>query len=71
MLRLKKMALFSIDFKPSAEKDLHHLPRDIVLRAMEKIEDLNQTHFPANPSGYPAPKGFIVYELETTDHLRS
>jgi mRNA interferase RelE/StbE len=41
------MASFSIDFKPSVEKDLRHLPRDIVLRAMEKIEDLKSDPFPS------------------------
>ena len=39
------MASFNIDFKPSAEKDLRHLPRDIVLRAMEKIEGLKSDPF--------------------------
>ncbi len=41
------MASFSIVFKPSAEKDLRRLPRDIVLRAMEKIEDLKSDPFPS------------------------
>jgi hypothetical protein len=32
LLGSKKMASFSLDFKPSIEKDLRRLPRDIVLR---------------------------------------
>ena len=59
------MASFNIDFKPSAEKDLRRLPKDIVLCAMEKIKDPKSDHFPANPPGYPVPKGFIACELET------
>lgn len=41
------MASFSIHFKPSIEKDLRHLSRDLVGRAMEKIEDLKSDPFPS------------------------
>lgn len=41
------MASFSLDFKPSAEKDLRHLPKDIVLRVIEKIEYLRSDPFPS------------------------
>ena len=41
------MESYSIHFKLSAEKDLRHLPRDVVLRAMGKIEDLKSEPFPS------------------------
>ena len=41
------MASFSINVKPSAEKDLRRLTRDIILRAIEKIEGLKSDPFPS------------------------
>jgi mRNA interferase RelE/StbE len=40
------MASFSIWFKSSAEKDLRRLPRDLVSRVMDKIEELRFEPFP-------------------------
>ena len=41
------MAHFNIYFNPSAEKELRRLPKDIMQRAMEKIEDLGSEPFPS------------------------
>lgn len=41
------MAHFDIYFKPSAEKDLRRLPKDLIQRATEKIEDLGSEPFPS------------------------
>ena len=41
------MANYSISFKRSVEKDLRHLPRDLISRVMEKIENLKSEPFPA------------------------
>lgn len=40
------MATYSIDFKPSVDKDLRSLPRDLISRVMEKIEELKSEPFP-------------------------
>lgn len=41
------MASFSIVLKPSVDKDLRHLPKSLVLRVMEKIEDLESEPIPS------------------------
>jgi mRNA interferase RelE/StbE len=41
------MVSFSIDFKPSAEKDLRRLPRTSSSAKMEKIENLKSDPFPS------------------------
>lgn len=41
------MANYSIIFKRSVEKDLRHLPRDLISRVMKKIEDLKSEPFPS------------------------
>ncbi len=40
------MGSYSIDFKPSVEKDLRHLSRTLVSRVMERIEKLKTDPFP-------------------------
>ena len=40
------MANYSISFKRSVEKDLRHLPRDIISRVLEKIDNLKSEPFP-------------------------
>jgi mRNA interferase RelE/StbE len=40
------MVNYSIIFKRSVEKDLRHLPRDIISRVMEKIENMKSEPFP-------------------------
>jgi len=41
------MANYSISFKRSVEKDLRHLPQDLITRVMEKIESLKSEPFPS------------------------
>jgi mRNA interferase RelE/StbE len=41
------MADYSISFKRSVEKDLRHLPQDLITRVMEKIESLKSEPFPS------------------------
>ena len=41
------MANYSISFKRSVEKDLRHLPQDLISRVMEKIESLKSEPFPS------------------------
>lgn len=40
------MDFYSIDFKPSVEKDLQRLPRSVISRVMRQIEDLRSDPFP-------------------------
>lgn len=40
------MPPFSLEFRPSVEKDLRRLPRDFVRRALERIEGLRENPFP-------------------------
>ena len=40
------MGSYSVDFKPSVEKDLRHLSRTLVSRVMERIEKLKTDPFP-------------------------
>lgn len=41
------MASYSLELKPSAEKDLRKLTREILLRVLERIEDLQRDPFPS------------------------
>ncbi|HEY9073299.1 MAG TPA: type II toxin-antitoxin system RelE/ParE family toxin [Desulfobaccales bacterium] len=52
------MALYKIDFKPSAEKDLRHLPRPTIARLKEKIEKLRAEPLPIQ-----------AIKLSTAEHL--
>ena len=40
------MDYYSIDFKPSVEKDLRRLPNTLVSRVMKRIENLGSEPFP-------------------------
>ena len=40
------MASYSIRFKPSAEKDLRKLPKAMIPRVIEEIENLRSNPFP-------------------------
>lgn len=40
------MASYSLLFRPSVEKDLLHLPKSIVSRALDRIEELKTNPFP-------------------------
>jgi len=37
---------FSLEFKPSVEKDLRRLPREVVRRVLERVERLRGDPFP-------------------------
>ena len=52
------MALYKIDFKPSAEKDLRNLPRPTIARIKEKIEKLGAEPLPIQ-----------AIKLSTAEHL--
>ena len=41
------MTNYKISLKRSVEKDLRHLPRDLISRVMEKIENLKSEPFPS------------------------
>lgn len=60
------MASFSISFKHSVDKDLRRLPRDLVTRAMEKIEDLESEPFP--PQAVKIPVADRLYRLRVGDY---
>ena len=40
------MKQYDIIFKPSVEKDLHDLSKELILRVMKKIENLSLEPFP-------------------------
>ena len=40
------MDSYSINFRPSVEKDMRKLPKSLVSRVMKKIEDLGSAPFP-------------------------
>ena len=40
------MGSYSIDYKPSVEKDLRRLPKQLVSRVFERIEGLQSEPFP-------------------------
>ncbi len=40
------MKQYDIIFKPSVEKDLHNLSKELILRVMKKIENLSLEPFP-------------------------
>jgi len=60
------MASFSISFKPSVDKDLRRLPKDIVSRVMEKIEDLKSDPFP--PQAIKLSVAERLYRLRVGDY---
>ena len=60
------MASFSIGFKPSVDKDLRRLPKDLVTRVMEKIEDLKSEPFP--PQAVKIPVADRLYRLRVGDY---
>lgn len=60
------MASFSISFKPSVDKDLRRLPKDLVSRIMEKIEDLKLEPFP--PQAVKIPVADRIYRLRVGDY---
>lgn len=60
------MADFKIFFKPSVEKDLRGLQKDLVARVTEKIEGLRKFNFRRSLRNFQARKGFTGYEWEIT-----
>lgn len=52
------MALYKIDLKPSAEKDLRNLPKPFIVRIKEKIEKLGAEPLPIQ-----------AIKLSTAEHL--
>jgi mRNA interferase RelE/StbE len=60
------MASFSISFKPSVNKDLRRLPKSLVPRVMEKIEDLKSEPFP--PQAVKIPVADRLYRLRVGDY---
>lgn len=68
------MASYSINFKPSVEKDLRHLPKAVLARVMARIESLKSEPIPRQAIKltdterlYRIPVGDyrIVYEVDT------
>jgi mRNA interferase RelE/StbE len=60
------MASFSISFKPSVDKDLRRLPKSLIPRVMEKIEDLKSEPFP--PQAIKIPVADRLYRLRVGDY---
>jgi mRNA interferase RelE/StbE len=60
------MASFSISFKPSVDKDLRRLPKSLIPRVMEKIEDLKSEPFP--PQVVKIPVADRLYRLRVGDY---
>jgi mRNA interferase RelE/StbE len=60
------MASFSISFKPSVNKDLRRLPKSLVPRVMEKIEDLKSE--PVPPQAVKIPVADRLYRLRVGDY---
>jgi mRNA interferase RelE/StbE len=67
------MASFSICFKPSVDKDLRRLPKNLIPRVIEKIEELKSEPFPTQAVKIPVADRLyrlrvgdyrIVYEVE-------
>jgi mRNA interferase RelE/StbE len=70
------MKPYSITFKPSVEKELKSLPKELVSRIMKKIENLAINPFPhqvvklsSTEQLYRIPVGEyrIIYEVNTKD----
>jgi len=68
------MASYSINLKPSVEKDLRHLSKRFVARVMERIEKLKADPFPRQAIKLSGTERFyrirvsdyrIVYEVDT------
>lgn len=68
------MASYSINLKPSVEKDLRHLSKRLVARVMERIEKLKADPFPQQAIKLSGTERFyrirvsdyrIVYEVDT------
>ncbi len=68
------MGSYSIDFKPSVEKDLRSLPKTLVSRVMERIDRLKTDPFPRQAVKLSGTERFyrirvgdyrIVYEVDT------
>ena len=68
------MASYSINLKPSVEKDLRHLSKRFVARVMERIETLKADPFPRQAIKLSGTERFyrirvsdyrIVYEVDT------
>ncbi len=60
------MEFFSISFKPSVDKDLRRLPKSLIPRVMEKIEDLKSEPFP--PQAVKIPVADRLYRLRVGDY---
>ena len=72
------MASFKIDFKPSVEKDLRHLPAEIISRSMEKIAELEFEPFPPQSIKVSGSERLhrlrvgdyrIIYEVDTKEKV--
>ncbi len=68
------MASYSINLKPSVEKDLRHLSKRLVARVVERIEKLKADPFPRQAIKLSGTERFyrirvsdyrIVYEVDT------
>ena len=60
------MASFSLSFKPSVDKDLRRLPKNLIPRAIEKIEELKSEPFP--PQAVKIPVADRLYRLRVGDY---
>ncbi len=60
------MASFSISFKPSVDKDLRRLPKNLIPRVMEKIEELKSE--PCPPQAIKIPVADRLYRLRIGDY---
>jgi mRNA-degrading endonuclease RelE of RelBE toxin-antitoxin system len=59
------MDSYSVNFKPSVQKDLRPLPKALVARVMERIEGLKTDPFPRQAIKLSVLNGFIAFEWAT------
>ena len=60
------MVSYSVDFRPSLHKDLRRLPRDLILRVMEKIDALRSEPLP--PQAVKISAADRLYRLRVGDY---
>ena len=59
------MDSYSVNFKPSVQKDLRPLPKALVARVMERIEGLKPDPFPRQAISCRVLNGFIAFGWAT------
>ena len=72
------MASYEIYFKPSVDKDLRALPKSVIVRVIERIEDLAEEPFPHGMTKLAGAERLyrlrvgdycIVYEVDTPSRV--